>query len=377
MDPEQLYDGREQTRIKHLFLKNYLERLSHKILSQYNELVYIDGFSGPWQNKDEQYEDTSFSIAINKLRMARNSWKKSGNDRRIRCVFVEKDRTAFKKLQAAAETFNDVEVKLINGVFEENIQEIVEFVGSSFVFTFVDPTGLKVDLRKIAPLLKRHPGEVLFNFMYDFAVRFYDEGDMAETFEFLFGDPNWKSRLNQNLPRGERLVQHFRSVLRDVCNFRHVSYTPVPKPDAESPYFFLFHGTRHLEGLNVFRQEQRRVRRASEAIKRVRKVRKKEEISGQGDMFGGEPLLAPSTVDAEIQKQQSAAQVRMMELLKTDPSIPYESLLSRLLENFEITKADVNRLVEKEAKDGTLEIDGLQPGKRAPRKDHIIRLLTK
>src|SRR3954469_17979299 len=61
------YAGREQTLVKHHFLKHYLERLIHKIASAYDEVVYVDGFSGPWQHRGEAFEDTSFGIALRAL----------------------------------------------------------------------------------------------------------------------------------------------------------------------------------------------------------------------------------------------------------------------------------------------------------------------
>ncbi len=57
------YVGREQALIKHTFLQSYLERLIHKTAKGYEEIAYIDGFSGPWQSKGQNYEDTSFGIA--------------------------------------------------------------------------------------------------------------------------------------------------------------------------------------------------------------------------------------------------------------------------------------------------------------------------
>jgi len=62
------YTGREQAYVKHTFLENYLEGLFFKTASIYNHIVYVDGFCGPWQSANEQFEDTSFGIALNRLR---------------------------------------------------------------------------------------------------------------------------------------------------------------------------------------------------------------------------------------------------------------------------------------------------------------------
>ena len=72
------YAGREQSYVKHVFLERYLEALIFKTASVYNHIVYVDGFAGPWQSANEQFEDTSFGIALNALRRAKETWKNNG-----------------------------------------------------------------------------------------------------------------------------------------------------------------------------------------------------------------------------------------------------------------------------------------------------------
>lgn len=49
------YTGREQAYIKHCLLEEYLPELAYKVGSAWNELVYVDGFAGPWQAKAHSY----------------------------------------------------------------------------------------------------------------------------------------------------------------------------------------------------------------------------------------------------------------------------------------------------------------------------------
>ena len=88
------YAGREQSYVKHVFLENYLEALVHKTASTYPHIVFVDGFAGPWQSANELFEDTSFGIALNALRQAKESWKKMGRNVRMSAHLVERDATA-------------------------------------------------------------------------------------------------------------------------------------------------------------------------------------------------------------------------------------------------------------------------------------------
>jgi len=83
------YAGREQSYVKHVFLERYLEALIFKTASVYNHIVYVDGFAGPWQSANERFEDTSFGIALNALRRAKETWKRGNRNVRMTAFLVE------------------------------------------------------------------------------------------------------------------------------------------------------------------------------------------------------------------------------------------------------------------------------------------------
>ncbi len=62
------YEGREQGFVKHSLLDKYLEEFAIKISSNWNEIIYIDAFAGPWGSKAEDLSDTSFCIALKRLK---------------------------------------------------------------------------------------------------------------------------------------------------------------------------------------------------------------------------------------------------------------------------------------------------------------------
>jgi len=60
------YVGREQTKAKHFILRHYLQALAFKVL-RFSDITYVDGFSGPWDTRTEDFSDSSFMIAITVL----------------------------------------------------------------------------------------------------------------------------------------------------------------------------------------------------------------------------------------------------------------------------------------------------------------------
>jgi three-Cys-motif partner protein len=111
MNRESLYDGREQTLVKHFILRKYLLRLALIVGPWSKAIDYIDCFSGPWNVRGENYEDSSFGIAIAELRKARDKLAERSIDLRLRCFFLEEDADAYAELDAFARTINDIQIK--------------------------------------------------------------------------------------------------------------------------------------------------------------------------------------------------------------------------------------------------------------------------
>ncbi len=173
MDP---YFNREQTLAKHDILKHYLQELAFKIL-RFSDLTFVDGFSGPWESKTEDFSDTSFKIALNALQEAQDViTAQTGTRRNVRCFFSEADENSYALLQAAVTPFHDerrlFQIKTFKGNFEDAVTEIQNFtIGFSLVF--IDPTGWTgYAFPKISPILRRGKCEVVVNFMYSFVSRF-------------------------------------------------------------------------------------------------------------------------------------------------------------------------------------------------------------
>src|ERR1700676_4133369 len=219
------YSGREQTQAKHFILRRYLQALAFKVLT-FQDLTYVDGFSGPWETKAENFSDSSFMIAIAVLQDAQKQiLERTGVQRRIRCFFSENDPEAFAQLHEAVTQFHrpevGFEIRTYRGKFEDAVDEIQSFVGASFPLIFIDPTGWTgYPFDKIKPLFARAKCEVLINFMYAFINRFAysDDTEIIDSMAPILGGPDWPDRLDPSLPRGLAVEKLFRETnVKDVC----------------------------------------------------------------------------------------------------------------------------------------------------------------
>ncbi len=181
-EKESLYVGREQTLVKHFILQNYLGRFAHIVGTFAQAITYVDCFSGPWNVRSQELKDSSFAIALEELRKARTTLEAKGRALKLRCMFLEKNPAAYRKLKEFATSVTDAEIETHNDELAGSIGDVLQFIKQggrrSFPFVFIDPTGWSgFEMKLIAPLLQLKPGEVLINFMTDYIRRFIDSPD--------------------------------------------------------------------------------------------------------------------------------------------------------------------------------------------------------
>lgn len=263
---EELYEDREQTLVKHVVLRSYLQRFAHIIGSRWSSITYVDCFSGPWNVRSTKFEDSSFSIALEQLREARDTLSQRNKDLRIRCFFLEKDREACDQLEQFVAEFDDVDVRVKCAAFENSIDDIVSFVREdpkTFPFVFVDPTGWTgIEIGVLRPLLRLKPGEILINFMTKFIRRFVESPDEKSGLDSrrLFGSDDVLTRvraLSHPLDREDCLVEAYCERIREEGGFQYVATAVILEPQMASTHFHLIYATRHWKGLEVFKKAEK------------------------------------------------------------------------------------------------------------------------
>ena len=377
------YLDREQTRAKHFILKSYLQALAFKVLT-FSDITYIDGFSGPWQSKTENFSDSSFMIAISVLMDAQKQIAARGDGRRrIKCFFSENDPGAYVQLELAVAEYHQprdgFEIKTYEGKFEDAVSEIQSFIGTSFPLIFIDPTGWRgYPFDKIKPLFARPKCEVLINFMYDFINRFVysDEPDIVESMNPILGGPGWPTRLDTSLPRGLAVEKLFRETLKATGRFGFVVSTKIDKATSERPHFFIAYGTKSADGLKTFRQTEYDALRKHAKNRATAIERKRERRTNVADMFADyEAEVKEATVDEIVADQKSLAKNQLLTVLADGKPIRFSSVVTALLEPFMLRETNVKDICVELAKAGKIE-NTWGNGNRKPQNDSAIKLTS-
>ena len=371
------YRGREQTFIKHVILRRYLERVAWNILWSYPEFVFIDGFSGPWASKSRSYEDTSFGIAMRTLSHVRDELKANHQRaRRVRCVFVEKRASAFERLAAAVEAAPYVEARAIPGRFEDCVGEICAEVANAFALILVDPKGWSFDLRRLGPLLRHRPSEVIISFMYDHVNRFLEDTrpEIRASYVLPFGDPDWRARFDalqaSGLSREDAVLELFREQVKTVGKFGYVLSARIQRPTADRSHFYLVYGTRSPKGLIEFRRVEKKAMEAEELSRIEAKHDRRSSKSRQGLLHVYSPRRSSELRQPEIQK----AEAWLLQQLSRARVLLYAEVLVGVLERFSVTETELKDLLVIMRDRGQVALDGMAPRQRKPADGVIISL---
>jgi three-Cys-motif partner protein len=372
-----LYEGREQTYVKHFFLGHYLERVAYNIGSFANDFVYVDGFSGPWMSKSEKLQDTSFAIAIGQLKRVKAGIEKRGRKFNVRCIFCEADDAAFTALVAATANMNEVEPLCLHGEFEFLIPEILGKIGGAFSLVLLDPTGWTgFALSNIKPILEHAPGEVIINFMYDHINRFLtdERAGVAESHNRLFGGPGWERAIKLGDERESSILDLYMSRVRAAGNFEFVTSTRIFKPKSDRTYFHLIYCTRHVKGLIEFRNVEDKAFARQVSVRLDAKQSARIDDSGQLELIRDSEVGLQSTQTfAYVDSMHRKGVLALEHIIRQGGEVTYEYLLGRLLQIPLVTKKFVDQKLSALRKSGEIEIPELKRKERIPKLGYTIR----
>lgn len=387
MADDSVYAGREQTLVKHYILRQYLVTWAHKVASFCDTLTYVDPFAGPWKAETDDLSDASFSIALTELRKARGTYEAKNRKLAIRCFFVEKKKSAFKKLKGFGDAVSDAEVKTRNGSFEQQMSEIVAFIkagGSrNFTFIFIDPTGWTgFAMETIKPLLALERTEVLINFMTSHIRRFVDSPQKLtqESFERMFGSADFRERIQglHDEEKEDALIGVYMKNLKKLGKFDHVAAAIVLDPLISRTHFHLIYATRHPVGLQVFKAVEKKAMEVMVSAQAEAQHKKRQEEVPQGELFGSRDLYNPLHFEGLRRRYCRKATELVLSLLRKHKRISYELAWRAAISFPLVWESDLKDWIKAWQKDGVVTIEGLIGKQRVPQLDskHFIQLVA-
>lgn len=372
------YVGREQAGVKHHFLHEYVKSLVFKVSGGWSEFAYVDGFSGPWKDQGEDFQDTSFGIALEAMKAAKLEWKRIKNrDISMTAILVEKNQAAYTRLQAVRAMYPEINVVTLNGDFVGLVPTIMQTIPErAFSFVLMDPKGWAIDMDKVAPLLARRNSEVVFNFIFDFVNRFakWQNPAIQASLDRLMPGTNWKDRLGAvrsdlgqaSEQRREVLVSSIIEVIGRLGGYPYVMETPVLFPARDRTFYSLIYGTRSAKGVEVFRECQHKALVAQDKMREALAAQKREEALGMGDLFGG-AISGNEFAGRWMVEQEIGARAEIVREIPAAPgSVRYGEVWPKVMSRWGVKKTRMGRIVAEMRGEGALRFLDWAPRSRVP-----------
>jgi three-Cys-motif partner protein len=308
------------------------------------------------------------------LRKARGGLANIKRTLKIKCLFIEKDVVAYRKLTQFLSSTRDLETWAINGEFEDNVNEVIRFAGSSFALFFIDPTGWTgFGMNVIAPVLEYKPGEVLINFMTKDILRFIDskQPGIRATFTNLFGKGEFQERWRglSGLEREEAIVEAYCERVKEVGKFRFVISAIVLHPQNERTHFHLIYGTRHPEGLRTFRDIERKAMKQQGLVRAAAQERERSSKSQQPMLLPLNEVPNKGYFNELWERYHEAARRKVRAALEASGRMLYEAVEEIALVEPLTANEDLDDWLGEWRKEGLIRFEGLKPKERKPKPD--------
>ncbi|HEX7183064.1 MAG TPA: three-Cys-motif partner protein TcmP [Thermoanaerobaculia bacterium] len=376
MPNDEIYQDREQSLVKHHILRKYLRRFAPIVGSGWNSITYVDCFAGPWNTQSPDLRDSSFAIALEELRRARQTHADRGRTIQLRCFFLEKDRRAYDELQSFASRIQDAEVKVLNSSFENSVGEILRFVGSggarTFPFIFIDPTGWTgFSLQTITPLLRLRPGEVLINFMTGHIRRFLDLEQSRQSFEDLFGSQDFRAVIQglSGIELEDAAVSEYMKSVKTAGGFEYVLPAIVLHPEINRTHFHLIYATRHPRGVEVFKSAEKSAMEEMERVRAEAQQRHREERSRQPELFRTQESPESRHYNELRERYLERAKQNVLSLLRQRRRVPYDEAWAVALSLPLVWESDVKQWIREWQNQSSLGVEGLMGSARVPSRE--------
>lgn len=371
-----MYENREQTEAKHAILRRYLTPFAQKILRGYGSLDFIDGFSGPWENRDQEgLTDTSIGIALSTLSDVVADVRNSRPDARVRCIFNELKAESYALLSdfvaRSASDFPLIDIRTFNGSFEENATAIRNASTNAFRLLFVDPTGYTGFSPEALQKFRGRNTEVFVNFMRSYVVRFVtgEHEDREAGLIRMIGLKRARYLLDTGLTI-ETLEDEYLRMLRADLGYKFSGLSPIHNPGRDEIHFNLVFATNHPEGMEVMRTAEFGALSAHD---------KRRYNLAKGDMAhdlfaaAGQELEAFGPYLKQRQIHKGMAAEELQKALKNSPAgISFEDLAATVQQKLFLRQTELGDEIVDMSERGLANAPWKERGGKKPQKsDHI------
>lgn len=161
-------ERRLTSKLKHIILRQYVKEFAYYLGSAHSTVYYVDCFAGPGEYRNQAGEAEKGSPLL--IAELAREIERTQSRFRMKCLNVEADRKNYDDLESITAPYrSEIVERNYHGNFVDALPEILNRIGPSPAFFFIDPFGTKgIPFHALSPLfIRTNRTEVLITFHTD------------------------------------------------------------------------------------------------------------------------------------------------------------------------------------------------------------------
>ena len=234
-------------------------------------------------------------------------------------------------------------------------------------------------METIKPLLRQMPNEVLINFMTQHINRFATSSMEAShpSLKLLFGSDDYRQILadKEKQDREDAAVRLYMRNLKTAGSFEHVCCAMILHPKFDRTHFHLIYATRNATGVEVFKDTEKRAMSQMEKERAKAQQRNREQRSRQFELLHSTELHSSSHYESLRDRYLSKCVQSVRSRLEKSKRLSYDEVWAHALIAPMVWESDLNSWLKQWSEQGLLEIQGLDPSERVPKRERGVVLV--
>jgi hypothetical protein len=163
-------------------------------------------------------------------------------------------------------------------------------------------------------------------------------------------------------------VATYANLVRTTGQFSYVCTLPVMKPTQDAFHFYMIYGTRHIRGVEVFKETEKAVIPFMHETRAQAQQRRRVLQSGQASMFPAEAHYREARFTRHQLRHIDLAKAELRKELESTAQVPYDEAWARVMQYSAVMDSDFHEWLTEWKTSGSLEITNQRPGQKLAQK---------
>lgn len=170
------------------------------------------------------------------------------------------------------------------------------------------------------------------------------------------------------------VVRKYCDLVKGQGDFSYVCALPVMKPDSDAFHFYLIYATRHIKGVKVFKDVERRTEQHTHVVRADVQKRQRQEKTGKMELFEAPVLYRQRKYEQLAEDNRKRARQSVQDLIVENGRMPYDESWGEALQFPAVYERDLRSWIAEWEQRGLVSVEGRRFAKELlkPGCGHIL-----